>query len=139
MWPGLAMSHYVRSCIGSVNHIVLSNIQDICTTERPISIFSNLYQFGFFFAFQCVLSDSECPEFGGGRGFAPDPAEELTTFAPADPVAGFKGHRKICGEDSAWKGMGRVCEFNAQWRFKFIQSHVFWRQWKGDKAVSNTI
>jgi len=30
-------------------------------------------------------------------------------------------------------------EFNAKWRFKVIQSHVFWSQWKGDKALSNTI
>jgi len=30
-------------------------------------------------------------------------------------------------------------EFNAKWRFKIIQSHVFWSQWKGDKALSNTI
>jgi len=27
-------------------------------------------------------------------------------------------------------------EFNAKWRFKVIQSHVFWSQWKGDKALS---
>ena len=30
-------------------------------------------------------------------------------------------------------------EFNAKWLFKVIQSHVFWSQWKGDKAISNTI
>jgi len=30
-------------------------------------------------------------------------------------------------------------EFNAKWRFKIIQSHVFWSQWKGDKALSNTV
>jgi len=30
-------------------------------------------------------------------------------------------------------------EFNAKWRFKLIQSHVFWSQWKDDKALSNTI
>jgi len=30
-------------------------------------------------------------------------------------------------------------EFNAKSRFKVIQSHVFWSQWKGDKALSNTI
>ena len=30
-------------------------------------------------------------------------------------------------------------EFKAKCRFKVIQSHVFWSQWKGDKAVSNTI
>ena len=30
-------------------------------------------------------------------------------------------------------------EFNANWRFKVIQTHVFWSQWKGDKALSNTI
>ena len=30
-------------------------------------------------------------------------------------------------------------EFNAKWRFKVIQSHVFWSQWKGDKALSNTV
>jgi len=30
-------------------------------------------------------------------------------------------------------------EFNAKLRFKVIQSHVFWSQWKGDKALSNAI
>ena len=30
-------------------------------------------------------------------------------------------------------------DFNAKWRFKVIQSHVFWSQWKGDKALSNTV
>jgi len=30
-------------------------------------------------------------------------------------------------------------EFNAKWRFNVIQSHVFWSQWKGDKAIRNTI
>jgi len=30
-------------------------------------------------------------------------------------------------------------EFNAKWRFKVIQSHVFWSRCKGDKALSNTI
>ena len=30
-------------------------------------------------------------------------------------------------------------QFNAKWRFKVIQSHVFWSQWKGDKALSNTV
>ena len=30
-------------------------------------------------------------------------------------------------------------EFNAKWRFKVIQGHVFWSQWKGDKGPSNTI
>ena len=30
-------------------------------------------------------------------------------------------------------------EFKAKWRFKVIQSHVFWSQRKGDKALSNTI
>jgi len=29
-------------------------------------------------------------------------------------------------------------QFNAKWRFKIIQSQLFWSQWKGDKAVSNT-
>jgi len=29
-------------------------------------------------------------------------------------------------------------EFKAKWRFKVIQSHMFWSQWKSDKAVSNT-
>jgi len=28
-------------------------------------------------------------------------------------------------------------QFNAKWRFK--ESRVFWSQWKGDKALSNTI
>jgi len=30
----------------------------------------------------------------------------------------------------------RETEFNAKWRYKVIQSHVFWSQWKGDKALS---
>ena len=30
-------------------------------------------------------------------------------------------------------------EFNAKWLFKVTQSHVFWSQWKGDKAISNTM
>ena len=29
-------------------------------------------------------------------------------------------------------------QFNSKWRFKVIQSYVFWRQWKGDKALSYT-
>jgi len=27
---------------------------------------------------------------------------------------------------------------NVDSKFKVIQSHVFWSQWKGDKAISNT-
>jgi len=29
-------------------------------------------------------------------------------------------------------------EFNAKWPFELIQGHVFWSQWKGDKALSHT-
>jgi len=36
------------------------------------------------------------------------------------------------------KYTGTKTEFNAKWRFKVIQGHVFWSQWKGDKALSNT-
>ena len=30
-------------------------------------------------------------------------------------------------------------EFKAKWRFQVIQSHLFWSQWKGDKAMRNII
>jgi len=30
-------------------------------------------------------------------------------------------------------------EFNAKWRFKVIQSHVFWSQWKGGKVLYNNV
>jgi len=29
----------------------------------------------------------------------------------------------------------RKTKCNVKWRFKVIQSHVFWSKWKGDKAV----
>jgi len=30
-------------------------------------------------------------------------------------------------------------EFNAKWTLRVIQGQVLWSQWKGDKALSNTV
>jgi len=56
-----------------------------------------------------------------------------TTFITSLRVA------KVRSQASQLQTYRHKTEFNAKWRFNVIQSHVFWSQWKGDKAISNTI
>ena len=48
-------------------------------------------------------------------------------------------HCKFKSQASRLQTYRHKTEFKAKWRFKVIQSHVFWSQWKGDKAIKNTI
>ena len=58
----------------------------------------------------------------------------MSTFATSLRVAKLRKPAFV-SEPQSYR---RETEFNAKWRFKVIQGHVFWVQWKGDKGLSNT-
>jgi len=50
----------------------------------------------------------------------------------------FKEYSSFESQVSEFQTYRRKTEFNATWPFKVIQGHMFWSQWKGDKALNNT-